>query len=59
MKEKPEIMSNCTACRLCENACPSNAIRIDGKGKGEISDECTRCGLCITLCPVKAVSNPL
>lgn len=56
MREKPGIGQNCTACGICERACPSGAITIKGKGRGEVSEACTMCGLCMTLCPARAIA---
>lgn len=59
----------CTACTLCENACPNGSIKIisrteekeDGKKKKVIDQwvynlgMCTFCGQCIEACPQDAI----
>lgn len=58
--------SSCTACMLCERACPSDCIELDGvKLEGEkkksVTDymldftKCSLCGLCIEVCPFDAL----
>lgn len=52
---KPKIEEElCKACRICEKACPSKAIKVDKYAK--IQDKiCIRCYCCSELCPEKAV----
>ena len=39
-------------CRVCEKACPANAIQIDReKNQFLIEDKCTGCGFCLQVCP--------
>ena len=45
-----------TVCRRCMEACPVDAISIQG-GKLEISDACRKCGVCIATCPNEAFAD--
>ncbi len=45
----------CTGCGICEQNCPTGAIRVV-EGKAVINSSlCTGCGNCIRVCPVGAV----
>jgi anaerobic sulfite reductase subunit C len=44
----------CTACQLCVNICPTNAIEQKNKGFILNSTRCILCGLCISNCPSSA-----
>jgi NADH-quinone oxidoreductase subunit I len=58
--------SLCTACKLCERACPSECISVDGaKLEGQKTKSvteyvlnfttCSLCGSCIEACPFDAI----
>lgn len=50
-----EISPKCSGCRICQTACPQNAIdfaRIPAQIKPE---NCLHCGNCFEICPQKAV----
>jgi NADH-quinone oxidoreductase subunit I len=58
--------SLCTACKLCERACPSTCIAVDGaKLEGQktksVTDyrlnftNCSLCGACVEACPFDAI----
>ena len=44
----------CTACKLCVNICPTNAIEQNGDNFLLDIDKCLLCGLCIGNCPSSA-----
>jgi electron transfer flavoprotein alpha subunit len=50
------IVEKCVACKLCEKACPYDAIHVqenvfEGKRKAVIDyDKCTICGACVEAC---------
>jgi len=44
----------CTACKLCVNICPTNAIAQKDDDFVLDSDKCILCGLCIRNCPSSA-----
>lgn len=45
----------CTACGVCVDTCPVEAIKINEKA--EVNEEtCIDCGTCIDECPVQALS---
>ena len=47
----------CTACGLCADACPAEAITVDETAV--IDDEkCTDCGTCVDECPSEAITVP-
>ncbi|MGM0595793.1 MAG: 4Fe-4S binding protein [Myxococcota bacterium] len=45
----------CTDCRVCESACPTNALSdiLDGK---IMKTDCTSCGRCLTACSQNAIT---
>ena len=46
----------CDGCGLCEEACPIDAVSIDG-GKAEVDkDWCIGCGVCASACPNDAIA---
>lgn len=45
----------CTACGLCETACPFGAVQIL-ENCAHITDDCTLCGTCATVCPAGAIA---
>lgn len=45
----------CTACGACVEACPVEALKIDGKCKVD-ADTCIDCGTCVDECPDGAIS---
>ncbi len=49
---------NCFECDGCFAACPEDAIRILGPGKGYSIDytKCSGCGACVLQCPTHAIS---
>jgi len=54
MKPKPYIQDNCTACGVCAEACPPDAIKI--KDIAEINyQKCIKCYCCQELCPARAI----
>lgn len=46
---------SCTACKICERSCPSDAIRVDDNLACIDEEACLVCGLCVTRCPRKTV----
>lgn len=57
---------HCTACHVCEKACPNASIRVEDRkgpatGKNEINyfvwrfDSCTFCNMCVIVCPFSAL----
>ena len=52
----PKIKAeDCTACGLCADVCPVDAITVDDVAKID-AEECTDCGTCIDECPVNAIT---
>ena len=47
----------CTACGLCEEICPVEAIGVHQGDVAEVKAEaCIGCGLCASVCPVEAIA---
>ena len=47
----------CTACGLCGEICPVEAIAVDQSGVTAVkADACIGCGLCASACPVEAIA---
>ena len=45
----------CTGCGICEDACPQNAIKVNGQAIVQ-SERCIGCGLCVGACPNNAIT---
>lgn len=50
--------TNCTACGTCQEACPFQAIELNGNAR-VVWDACMGCGVCVGQCPNKAMSLEL
>lgn len=66
LKEPGTGLPVCTSCKLCEKACPSFCIKVDGAkpegAKRKIAtlyaldfSRCSLCGACVEVCPVDAI----
>ncbi len=50
-----EITDDCTACGVCMDSCPAEAIK-EGDDKYSIdADLCIDCGACVDTCPTGAI----
>jgi ferredoxin len=47
----------CTACGLCEDVCPEQAITVDDVARAD-DNRCIESGLCVDVCPNDAISLP-
>ena len=45
----------CGLCSLCVNACPYNAITIEGEKINIDKFKCKGCGTCVSVCPTNAI----
>ncbi len=45
-------------CRLCVEACPRHAIRVEGKRVDIDGMGCRGCGACVEACPCQAIAYP-
>ncbi len=45
-------------CRLCVDACPLKAIRVDERKVAIDQEACNGCGACISVCPRRAMDYP-
>ncbi|OQA89493.1 MAG: NADH-quinone oxidoreductase subunit I [Elusimicrobia bacterium ADurb.Bin231] len=48
-------IEKCTACGICADVCPQQAITIDNVANINLS-KCTGCGACVAACPNGAIS---
>ena len=49
-------ITKCAGCGVCEQSCPTGAIRVIG-GKANVNPSlCNDCGVCVEACPVEALS---
>ena len=46
----------CTACGMCADACPVEAITVDDVAVID-AEKCTDCGNCVDECPVDAITT--
>jgi Fe-S-cluster-containing hydrogenase component 2 len=46
----------CTGCESCVDACPVEAISMNGDVAEISADDCIDCGACVGECPVEAIS---
>lgn len=56
-KDISVVLDKCTACTVCKNVCPKNAISLEYDKEGFLypkidSDKCVSCGLCAKSCHV-------
>jgi NAD-dependent dihydropyrimidine dehydrogenase PreA subunit len=49
----------CTGCGACVEACPLDAISLQGEIAVVDEDTCTECGLCVEECPNDAIALPV
>jgi ferredoxin len=52
---RPQAGPKCTACGVCVQNCPAQAITIVDKRARTDPNRCIRCYCCHELCPVNAV----
>ncbi len=52
------IQEKCDLCRLCENICIYNALKIENKELEIIPANCSGCGACAAMCPQDALYIP-
>ncbi|MFX1412128.1 MAG: hydrogenase iron-sulfur subunit [Promethearchaeota archaeon] len=50
--------NKCTFCKLCENICIYNALKVEEKDLKIIPANCTGCGACAAMCPEDALYIP-
>lgn len=51
---KFKVKPSCISCRICEQVCPLNNIKLE-HGRPEWGADCTYCMACIANCPVEAI----
>lgn len=55
---QPSVYDNtCISCGLCEQACPHDAIVVQGGSAVIDISKCTSCGECVRVCPVSSISD--
>jgi len=52
------IEEKCDLCRLCENICSYNALKIENNQLKIINANCSGCGACAAMCPHDALYIP-
>lgn len=58
-KEKIKVVpEKCVGCGACVDACPFDALSMDGSVAVEDVSKCTSCGLCMPTCPSDALILP-
>ncbi len=58
-KEKIQVVKEkCIGCGACVDACPFDALNMDGPVAVEDISKCTSCGLCMPTCPSDALILP-
>jgi len=45
----------CTGCGTCVDACPAEALALEGDVVAVDADNCIDCGACVDECPVQAL----
>ena len=48
--------SECVGCGACVDACPSEAIKLEGDVAVVNEAECVDCGACVDECPNEAIT---
>ncbi|HMY66545.1 MAG TPA: hydrogenase-4 subunit G [Leptospiraceae bacterium] len=52
------VKSGCSACRDCENLCPTKAVRIISENRIEFNyGSCLQCGICTEVCSDSVLKN--
>jgi len=49
-------VEKCTGCGTCVEACPVEAIKLEGEKAVIDADNCIDCGACVGECPTEAIS---
>ena len=60
-KEKKKMAAKidkdtCAGCGACVEACPAEAIKIEGDKAVVVEDSCVSCGACVDACPCSAIT---
>ena len=46
----------CAGCGACVDACPTEAIKLEGDKAVIVEDSCVSCGACVDACPCSAIT---